>query len=204
MTSLREPRLLTVKIADLRPTQMTVGLHEVEIKKKAWLKERAGKQADFLGDHLVPAVRGPKYLYVIDHHHLCRALLEAGQTEVAVSIVADLSALEKDAFWVFMDNRNWLHAYDARGKRCGWSDLPKSIAALADDPYRSLAGGLRRMGGYAKDATPFSEFLWADFLRRRIDAELVKDDYASAARKAMKLAKDKAAAFLPGWCGPDT
>jgi len=43
------------------------------------------------------------------------------------------------------------------------------MADLADDPYRSVAGELRRQGGFAKDTTPFSEFLWADFLRRRID-----------------------------------
>ena len=41
---------------------------------------------------------------------------------------------------------------------------------LVDDPFRSLAGELRRVGGYAKDTTPFSEFLWADFLRRRSSA----------------------------------
>jgi hypothetical protein len=42
-------------------------------------------------------------------------------------------------------------------------DLPKTVAGLIDDPFRSLAGELRRAGGFAKDTTPFSEFLWADF-----------------------------------------
>ncbi len=44
-----------------------------------------------------------------------------------------------------------------------YKDLPKTVAKLVDDPFRSLAGELRRAGGYAKDAEPFSEFLWADF-----------------------------------------
>jgi hypothetical protein len=39
---------------------------------------------------------------------------------------------------------------------------------LIDDPFRSLADELRRAGGFAKDTTPFSEFLWTDFLRRRV------------------------------------
>ena len=53
-------------------------------------------------------------------------------------------------------------------------DIPKSIDALIDDPFRSLAGGLRRVGGFAKDTTPFSEFLWADFLRRgRVEKTIV-------------------------------
>src|SRR3974377_1798791 len=41
-----------------------------------------------------------------------------------------------------------------------------------DDPFRSLAGELRRAGGFAKDTTPFSEFLWPDFLRRQMSRKL--------------------------------
>ena len=45
---------------------------------------------------------------------------------------------------------------------------------MEDDPYRSLAGELRTMGGFAKDSSPFSEFLWADFLRPRIKAKTIR------------------------------
>jgi hypothetical protein len=71
-----------------------------------------------------------------------------------------------------------------------------------DDPFRSLAGELRRSGGFAKDTTPFSEFLWADFLRRRIKRKLLDDDFSAALVRALKLAKSSDADFLPGWCGP--
>ena len=70
-----------------------------------------------------------------------------------------------------------------------------------DDPYRSLAGALRRLGGYAKDTTPFSEFLWADFLRRRIDRKEIEDHLKRAVNKALELAKSRDADYLPGWCG---
>jgi hypothetical protein len=73
---------------------------------------------------------------------------------------------------------------------------------LLDDPYCSLAGELRRLGGFAKDTTPYSEFLWADFLRRRIKQRLVETDFARALETALKLAKGKEAEYLPGWCGP--
>jgi hypothetical protein len=73
---------------------------------------------------------------------------------------------------------------------------------LKDDPYRSLAGELRRMGGYAKETTPFSEFLWADFLRRRIKKKLLEKNFTRALESGMKLAKEKEASYLPGWCGP--
>jgi hypothetical protein len=86
---------------------------------------------------------------------------------VVVTVVAKLGNLEPDAFWFVMDNRNWMHPLDDQGRRRPYKDLSKSVADLVDDPFRSLAGELRRAGGFAKDTAPFSEFLWseeADFL----------------------------------------
>ena len=146
---------------------------------------------------------GPKDLpYLIDHHHFARALHEEKTETVLVQVVADLSRLDKEAFWFFMDNRNWTHPYDADGRRRDFSDIPKTVDELVDDPYRSLSGELRRAGGFAKDTTPFSEFLWADFLRRRIKKAAIQSDFAAAVEKALALAKSKDADFLPGWCGP--
>jgi hypothetical protein len=65
-----------------------------------------------------------------------------------------------------------------------------------------LAGELRQSGGYAKDTTPFSEFLWADFLRRRLKRKLLENDFPAALVRALKLAKSSEADYLPGWCGP--
>ena len=198
-----EPLLHPVEIAALRPTQMTVGLREVSRKRADWRKRAERDGPDFLGSHMIPAIRGPKNaLFLIDHHHLVRALHEEGVTHVLVSILADFNALNKPAFWTFMDNRNWLHPFDAQGKRQPHDQLPKKIGAMHDDPYRSLAGEIRRAGGYAKDATPYSEFLWADFLRHRIDHKLLERDFERAVAKALTLASKPDAAYLPGWCGP--
>ena len=65
-----------------------------------------------------------------------------------------------------MDFRGWTHPYDGKGRRRPYADLPKAVTGLVDDPYRSLAGVLRNDGGFAKDSTPFAEFLWADFFGR--------------------------------------
>jgi hypothetical protein len=119
-----------------------------------------------------------------------------------VTVVADLSALDRDAFWTVLDNRNWMHPFDAEGVRRHYSDIPRSVTQLVDDPFRSLAGELRRAGGFAKDTTPFSEFIWADFLRRRMKRKAVEEDFDRAVVKAMQLAKSAAAGYLPGWCGP--
>jgi len=199
----REPILTTVDIADLRPTQITVGIREVEQKRKRWRETGFKKGEKFLGNHMIPVVLGPKKRnYVIDHHHLARALHDEGIKDVAVTVIANLSKLEPDAFWTVMDNHSWMHPFDAEGERRRHSDIPKSVADLVDDPFRSLAGELRRAGGFAKDTTPFSEFLWADFLRRRIKRKTVEHDFDRAMEKAIALAKSEDADYLPGWCGP--
>ena len=203
MVSVREPTIKTVAIADLRPTQITVGMREVNAKRKRWREMKAKKDSKFLGTHMIPVILGPKHdHYVIDHHHLGRALHEEGIKEVMVTVVSNLSMLERDAFWVVLDNRNWMHPFNDEGHRCSYKDIPKSLNKLIDDPFRSLAGELRRVGGFAKDTTPFSEFLWADFLRRRIKRKLVENDFNSALKAAKKLAKSQHAVYLPGWCGP--
>ena len=199
----REPRLTTVAIDDLRPTQITVGIREVREKRKRWRELAAKAGGEFLGKHMIPVVLGPKGRnYVIDHHHLARALHEEGVKQVAVTHIANLSKLDQDAFWRVMDNRSWMHPFDSRGDRRSYKDIPKSVADLVDDPFRSLAGELRRAGGFAKDTTPFSEFLWADFLRRRMKRKSVERDFPLAIKKAKKLAKSKDAGYLPGWSGP--
>jgi hypothetical protein len=199
----REPRLTTVAIDDLRPTQITVGIREVNEKRKRWRELAAKAGGQFLGKHMIPVVLGPKgRSYVIDHHHLARALHEEGVKEVAVTHIANLSELDQEAFWKVMDNRSWMHPFDSRGDRRSYKDIPKSVADLVDDPFRSLAGELRRAGGFAKDTTPFSEFLWADFLRRHMRRKSVERDFPLAIKKAKRLAKSKDADYLPGWCGP--
>ena len=199
----REPLLKPVPISELRPTQVTVGMREVQEKRKRWREHDEDKKAAFLGAHMIPVLLGPKKKhYVIDHHHLSLALHQEGVENVLVTVVADLHALDKDAFWTVADLKAWVHPYDADGVRVGFSDIPKTVTDLVDGPFRSLAGELRRIGGFAKDTTPFSEFLWADFLRRRMKRKEVEKDFAGALKEADTLAKSMDAGYLPGWCGP--
>lgn len=203
MANTREPVLHPVSIASLRPTQMTVGMREVKEKRQRWREHDKKKQAELLGRHMIPVVLGPDQRhYVIDHHHLARALHEEGVKEVLVSLAGDLSMVDRDGFWGVMDNKRWVYPYDAKGERRHFRDLPKTVADLKDDPFRSLAGELRRVGGFAKDTTPFSEFLWADYLRRNLPRKAVEANFDKSLEKALDLAKSHAAIYLPGWCGP--
>ena len=203
MTHNVEPLLRPVELADLRPTQMTVGFAEVARKRRLWREHIDSDGPDFLGRHMIPVVRGPKDIHwIVDHHHLAVALYQEGVAHVFVSIVANLSHLKRSDFFTFMGNRNWLHPYDAQGELCSVKMLPKNIRHIADDPYRSLAGEVRRASGYAKTDMPYSEFLWADFFRGTIGHKSFLNDPEKAFSKAIILAHSEKASHLPGYCGP--
>ena len=58
-------------IADLLPTQVTVGMREVEIKRKRWCERSDEGREVFLNAHKVPVVLGPgKHRYIVDRDHL--------------------------------------------------------------------------------------------------------------------------------------
>jgi len=203
MTLIREPILKPVAISELRPTQITVGMREVEERRKHLRARRKAVGANYFERHMIPVVLGPKQRhYVIDHHHLALALHAEGVEEMFVTVVADFSVLDQDAFWIVLDNRGLMHPFNSKGRRCSYQEIPHTIDELVDDPFRSLAGALRRAGGFAKDTTPFSEFLWADFLRRRMKRASLKQNFDRALAAAHVLSKSKDADYLPGWCGP--
>jgi hypothetical protein len=203
MTHRIEPILNPVPIKDLRPTQMTVGLREVTAKRTQWRKVREAG-GEFLGHHMIPAVLGPgDTWWIIDHHHLARALHDEGVEHVLISTVAKLNHLKKKRFFTVMDCHNWIHAYDSDGKRCDWDALPRHIGKMVDDPYRSLAGEVRAGGGYAKSPTPYTEFLWADYFRDRIRRSHVEAKFDKILPKAIGMARSVEAAYLPGYSGPD-
>src|SRR5437660_12727700 len=152
MAHTREPILQPVPILSLRPTQMTVGMKEVKEKRKRlreyWKEHKSKKkQGEYLGRHMIPVVLGPdKRHYVVDHHHLARTLHDEGVKDILVTIIADLTMVDRDAFWGVLDNHRWVYPYDAKGERRQFRDIPKTVKDLKDDPFRSLAGELRRVG----------------------------------------------------------
>ena len=78
MVTVRDPVLKPVAVDELRPTQITVGMREVQERRAHW-RSLKGKKLEFLETHMIPVVLGPKDRhYVIDHHHLARALHDEG------------------------------------------------------------------------------------------------------------------------------
>jgi len=202
-SDIAQQSLDTAVVSDLIPTQVTVGMREVDYRRRR-LREKSAVDADrYLRTHRIPIVLGPSARhYLIDRHHLARALREEGVSETPVAIVADMRDLGFDRFWAALERHNWTHPFDSEGRRCSYRDMPVSVDQLVDDPFRSLAGVVKRAGGYAKDKSPFSEFRWANFLRGRIAREVVDNDFDRAAAIAMTLAQSPDASGLPGWREP--
>jgi len=190
-----------VPLADLRPTQMAVGMRAVEAKRRK-IERRAEsmrKLRRYLEKRPVPAVLGPDDdFYIIDHHHLSLALWRSDVDNVLVRIVADLSDMPRATFLSAMASFGWLHPFDTQGRRISPARLPASLDKLRSDRYRDLAWSVRRAGGFVKTHVPFAEFAWANFFRERLSLSAVARDFELAHERAMRLARSPDARHLPG------
>lgn len=194
--------VIKVSLDEILPTQVAVGYSEVKLKRKEWENLSANKKEDLVDSHWFPSIIGPsqKY-YIVDHHHLGLALHEEGQKKVLLTVLKDLSWLDMETFWKVMEFSQWVHPYDENGKRIAYSDIPLHISQLKDDPYRSLAGLARNHGAYAKETTPFTEFMWADYYRLHIKKSLILESMDQAIQMACEISKKSEASYLPGWSG---
>ena len=197
------PCQLRASIKTIRPTQITVGFREVEAKRRRY-REALGTGGPMLPRVPVPIILGRgATLYALDRHHWLCALRAEGVSEVAIRVVDDLSGLGPPSFWRLLDDRGWCHPFDVEGRQRGYEVIPESLGGLEDDPFRSLASALRRVGGFEKDRMLFSEFQWADYLRRHIDPSRLAHDFDGALATAVRLSRRRAARTLPGLFGGD-
>jgi len=202
MTPATHHHFVEADLLALRPTQMTAGFAEVALKRREWAGLSKKDRKRLLQSHWFPAVLGPRgRSFIVDHHHLGLALHEEGVRSVKLMVLDDLSYLAPTIFWRVMELRGWVHPFDAKGTRRPYAGLPACLTELRDDPHRSLAGMLRSAGGYAKESSPFAEFLWADYLRPHVTRAQIRKDMALALREAQGLARSPLARYLPGWSG---
>lgn len=101
------------------------------------------------------------YLYAVDHHHMCRALVDANIPTSAKTPVVDVKGDYSDLasmgdFWTKMlqGENLWLYGSDGNGP-VSPSLLPTDFSRMPNDPYRSLAWLVRSNGGYEKLDVPF-------------------------------------------------
>jgi hypothetical protein len=193
-------KLHEVEIHRLRPTQITVGMIEVDDKRARLEALKKHEQQEVLEAHPIPAVWGPDgKLYITDHHHLARAAAEADIESGFFSVEEDFSKVPIAQFWPKMSAACWVHPIDEHGTAQPFTEIPCHLQELRDDPYRSLACYVRNAGGFNKTPTAYAEFLWADFFRNRVLIGPKRKDFDVAVQQALALATSAAAASLPGY-----
>lgn len=193
-------KIISVDIEQLRPLQATVGMLEVDAKRKHLLGMKQKDLKVFLASAPIPTVVGKHDRhYVIDHHHLARALWAGGISKAYALVVEDPSRLPVARFWDTVIGRQLVHPYDERGILRALSAIPDDVSGLSDDPYRSLAAFVRDAGGYIKTPEPFAEFQWAAFYRTRIPMWMNEFQFKAAVEQGVHLASSPDARTLPGF-----
>jgi len=200
---------LKVKANELHPTQFTVGMLEVLKKQRKIDNFDKKKLSKWLRSKSVPVVIGPNgTLFMIDRHHAVRAIVESKfcDKKIPIKIKKDLSHLSKEEFWKKMVKKRWTWLFKNGEGPMDADNLPSQITELKDDPFRSLAAIVRGKKAFKKSG-PFSEFIWADFLRKRMPGGVLSafqeggEIQKQVLDVAIKLCLSAEACGLPGWKG---
>jgi hypothetical protein len=193
-----------IKILKLKPTQLALGMVEVEEKVKEYKKLSAKKLEKTIKEDPVDVVVAPNHWhYLIDGHHRICAQWLVGQKKTYYKVVKDFSKkrMSYKRFWKEMKAHKWTHLYDQYGE--GPQDqlyLPEDIKGLADDPYRSLTYLVEQEGGFKKPKKQYADFGWANFFRKEKLLQCdFKKHFDKATKKAVKLARSPKARHLPGY-----
>jgi len=180
-----------INVADIRPTQFSVGAVAVSCKAEKIANKSNKKLSKYLNKrkNRVPAVIGPDgYFYITDRHHLVSALykVKSDMTDININVIDSYykSRISWAEFWHIMQAKNQSYNYDNKGQEhMNFALLPKDMGNLLNDPYRTLSRWVRESCGYLKKgkkqcdnirpspahkAPFFMEFYWADFFRQHL------------------------------------
>ncbi len=189
-------------LARLHPTQFGVGELQVAQEKKELARKSPGKLRKTILDKKIAVVIGPDgKFWLVDRHHLSRALWEIGERRVPVQIVGRID--KPDEFWRAMRSANWAWLFDERGNPRDPAELPPHIKDLPDYGYRSLAGFAEDEHLFNKPGQVFFiEFAWARYFGEQLGwAEVTAENLPQRLEQARHLACLPAAAALPGYPG---
>ena len=189
-------------IAALHPTQGGVGQLQVDaIQRK--LAGKSAKQLDnLMKKKEIPVVIAPDGGYwLVDRHHLTKALWQQGVKQVRVKVIARLQ--DRANFWSQMQNNHWAWLKDEKGQPLTPEQLPPRIDQLPDYPYRTLAGLLQDAGYFSKDGQVyFVEFAWASWLGQQMEWRPIDSaNLRVRLQQAKRLACRQEASALPGYPG---
>jgi len=193
-----------VEIKELHPTQFNIGVDEMKEKKDELGKMSPEELNTFLKANPCPVVIGPDGVpYITDNQHRANAafqvqnshraataLGESGQPTMYMKVVANYSGrkppMTQAEFEEVMTNSKEPLAYlHDKGKLRSFDQLPKHVWDMTDDPYRSLAGFLKKRAWKVENEY-FEQFYVAEWLR----TELKLSD-KEVSKKLKKKHRDK-------------
>ena len=168
----RASTLIEVPIARLQPTQLCIGLAEVNHRIADFAAASSTQRRNYLRRKPVPLVRNRAgALWMVDRHHRLSALQRVDAQATAFGyLVLNVATTSRQQTLQELQRRGWLYLHDKRGKGPWPPDvLPQALDRLQDDLYRSLVWKLKREGLIAASPlVPFHEFRWAAWLRRHV------------------------------------
>lgn len=191
-----------LQIKDLHPTQSDVGMAEVNFRRGRFheLKDHKKALRSFLKKNRLRVVIGPAgEFFLIDGHHRATAMVKEHLSDVYVRIEANFKGTDPEKFWQTMEKKKWTWLKDRAGNNVLPEQLPRRIGALGDNPYRSLAWAVMRSQAVRDSNIPFAEFEWAEYFRQHIRPQDIEKDFDAAVAKAVDLALDTKARYLPGY-----
>lgn len=188
----------------MRPTQMCVGFAEVDDKIHKLSKLNKHELSKYLKENPLPAVAGPDgEMHLTDHHHLGKALLALNINECYFVVQHDLATLPETKFFDVLKVLELVYPFDENGVEHPCSYIPQCLTELKDDPYRSLAGFVRKAGGYVKVPKAYLEFAWANYFRSLIPKSelLTHDGMKHAVVEGIAIAQSSKSSHMLGWTG---
>ena len=197
--------ICTCDVNTLRPLQGAIGLEQVR-NDMAGIQSRPDHELKKLAKDPIKVVHGPDGgLFITDHHHGADAWRLTGRTSLICQVVQGPAVTEGQAFWDGLKQMRLVRLADADGKPITPAQLPKDLASMPDDPYRTLAGMVRRKNGFCRPPgqPEFAEFVWADWLRTRpeLPVDEVRSSAAGQLDEALILVRSPDAKGVAGWIG---
>jgi len=111
--------------SELRPTQPSVGLAEVQDRKAKLSGKSKKHQVEYFDKRRPVVVKGPNNgFYVVYHHHLVRMAMDMKVEKLSCDIVGDLSRLGEEQFWSTLNDKCWAYLKDEKGGEISYKTLP--------------------------------------------------------------------------------
>jgi hypothetical protein len=205
--------ICTCDLTKLRPLQGAVGMKQV-----IYMENRIADDPKYarrrLEEDPIKVIAGVgSQLFILDHHHTAEAWLRT-KTEWGANAPCKIVNSEKglppefkteDEFWAALKAARLVRLKNESGVDVDASQLPKTLEAMADDPFRSLAWFARQKGGFCKNSREFAEFAWADWFRSKSPMLGIQNlpsdpnDKNATVDEAVELAHSSEAENLPGY-----